>query len=66
MYAWDTMKSSIEKIIEIYQRDVDITLIQENLKLTPTERLDRLWEWIQFVDECRRAGRKIKEHEQNG
>jgi hypothetical protein len=59
----DVMKSSIDKIIALYQRDIDVTLIRENLKLTPTERLDKLWQWIQVVEECHRAGRKLENQE---
>lgn len=55
--------SSLDKIIELYQRDIDTTLIQENLKLTPTERLDKLWQWMQVVEECHRAGRKLNRQE---
>ena len=44
---------SIDEIIEIYKKDVDQTLIAENLKLTVQERIERLEEFSQFLDELR-------------
>lgn len=35
---------------------VDITLLIENLKLTPTERIDHFLHWLAFAEEVRRAG----------
>jgi len=57
----DVMKSSIDDIIEIYQRDVDITLIQENMKLTPSQRLEKLQDFMNFLEECREAGKRAEE-----
>ena len=45
------MGDSIDEIIEIYKRDVDRTLIRENLKLTPDERLRRMEAGLNF--KCR-------------
>ena len=42
--------------IEAYKRDVDRTLIRENLKLTPSERLAKLISVLHFVEEVRRSG----------
>lgn len=56
-------RSSIDDIIELYKRDVDRTLLRENLKLTPTQRLEKLMGMQAFVEECRRAGRKLRERE---
>ena len=43
-------------MIDAYKKDVDRTLLRENLKLTPEERLRKLLELQAFVDEVRRAG----------
>ena len=43
-------------VIEAYKKDVDITLIRENLKRTPHERLLNLIELHRFWLELRRAG----------
>jgi hypothetical protein len=46
----------VDSIIEAYKRDVDRTLLRENLKRTPEERLRRLMELQAFAEELRRAG----------
>ena len=45
-------------VIEAYKRDVDITLIIENLKLTPTERLEKLRKLQAWAIELRKAGQR--------
>jgi hypothetical protein len=52
-----------DPVIEAYKKDVDRTLIRENLKLTPEERLIRLMKLQQFADELRRAGKEAKQIE---
>ena len=52
-----TERSSIDDIVELYKRDVDRTLLRENVKLTHTERLMNLMQMQVFVAEVRRAGR---------
>src|SRR5271170_5327890 len=47
-------------IIEIYKRDVDRTLIRENLKRTVTERFERHQAMQRFALEMRRAGREAQ------
>ena len=56
------MEDSIQKVIELYKRDVDRTLIRENLKLTAEERLLKLQNFVEFAEELRKAGRKIGRH----
>lgn len=51
----------MEEIIELYMRDVDRTLLRENLKLTPTERIEKLMAMQRFVEELQRAGREARE-----
>lgn len=55
-----TERSSIDDIVELYKRDVDRTLLRENLKLTHTQRLMNLMQMQAFVAEVRRAGRKLR------
>ena len=57
------MNDSPEKdpVIEAYKKDVDITLIRENLRLTVDERFQQLMKLQQFAEELRRAGRKARE-----
>jgi len=43
------------KIIALYMRDVDRTLIRENLKLTPGERLRKLEAMVSSAEALREA-----------
>ena len=45
-------------VIEAYKRDVDRTLLRENLKRTPEERILRLMELQKFAEELREAGKR--------
>ncbi|MGE3840440.1 MAG: hypothetical protein AB7I50_02515 [Vicinamibacterales bacterium] len=47
-----------DPVIEAYKKDVDRTLIRENLKLTPEQRLINLQTFVNALDEWRGAGRK--------
>jgi len=49
-----------DPVIEAYKRDVDRTLIRENLKLTVTQRVEQLMELQRFAEEARRAGRQAR------
>lgn len=53
-------KSSLDDIIAIYQKDVDISLILENLKLTPGERVAKLERFMEFIEECHHSGEKLR------
>lgn len=46
-------------IIEIYKKDIDRTLIRENLKLTAEQRILKLMGLQRFAQELRRAGKKM-------
>ena len=46
-----------DQIIALYLRDVDRTLIRENLRLSVEERFEKLMRLQQFAEELRRAGR---------
>jgi hypothetical protein len=47
-----------DPVIEAYKKDVDRTLLRENLRRTPQERLDNLAALQAFAVELRRAGRE--------
>lgn len=49
-----------DPVIEVYKRDVDRTLLRENLKLTVTERLEKLMAAQRFAEEIRRAGKRSR------
>ena len=50
----------IDPVIEAYKRDIDRTLIRENLKLTVTQRFENAMALQRFADELRRAGRAAR------
>ena len=50
--------SSMDAVIEAYKKDIDRTLLRENLKLTPEQRIRRLTEFLRSLDELKRAGRR--------
>jgi hypothetical protein len=47
----------VDPVIEAYKKDIDRTLLRENLKLTVEERLRNLMKLQQLSEELRRAGR---------
>ena len=47
-----------DPVIEAYKKDVNITLVRENLKRTPEQRLERLMELQKFAEELWRAGER--------
>jgi uncharacterized LabA/DUF88 family protein len=55
---WTPTRSSIDDIIELYKKDVDRGLLREALKLTPSQRLQRLVELTRFADRLQHARKK--------
>ena len=49
-----------DPVVEAYKRDVDRTLLRENLKLTPAERLVAVQRLGQFAEELQRGMKKAK------
>ena len=49
--------AEFDRLVEELKKDVDRTLIRENLKLTVEERLLQLMKLQEFAEELRRAGR---------
>ncbi len=49
-----------DPVIEAYKRDLDRTLIRENLKRSIQERMEALIELQSFAEELRRAGRNAR------
>ncbi|MGH9458556.1 MAG: hypothetical protein ACRD2J_13065 [Thermoanaerobaculia bacterium] len=56
----DRRTSSLEAVVAAYKRDIDVTLLRENLRRTPTDRLLALQELQRFAEELRRAGERIR------
>ena len=53
-------QSPLDPVIEAYKKDVDITLIRENLRLTVDQRFQQLMKLQEFAEELQRAGRKAR------
>ena len=54
------MKSSDDAVVDLYKKSVDMTLLRENLRLTPEERLRRLQELQRFADELVKSGKRLR------
>lgn len=50
------LKSGPDPVVEAYKRDIDRTLLRENLRRTPDERVRELVRLQRFADELKRAG----------
>ncbi len=52
--------SYIDPVVRFYMRDVDRTLLRENLKLTPAQRLEKYARFASFASTLREAGRRAR------
>ena len=50
-----------DSVIEAYKKDVDRTLIRENLRLSVEERFEKLMRLQEFAEELRRAGQRARQ-----
>ncbi len=50
----------MDAVIEAYKRDVDRTLLRENLKLSPEERARELMALLRAAEEFQRAGQALR------
>jgi hypothetical protein len=50
-----------DPVIEAYKKDVDRTLLRENLKLSVQQRFEKFEGFMAFVDELREAGRRARD-----
>jgi hypothetical protein len=46
----------LDPVIEAYKKDVDRTLLRENLKLSVEERFQKFERFMEYVSELRQAG----------
>jgi hypothetical protein len=49
-----------DPVVEAYKKDIDRTLIRENLKLSVDDRFRKAMALAKFADELRRAGQKAR------
>ena len=53
--------TGMDSVIEALKRDVDRTLLRENLRLTPEERVLELMALLRAAEEFRQAGIRARE-----
>jgi hypothetical protein len=60
------MKGSgyVDPVVRAYMRGVDRTLLRENLKLTPAERLAKFARFAAFASSLRQAGKRARRRQQ--
>jgi hypothetical protein len=51
---------SPDPVIDAYKSGIDMTLIRENLRRTPEQRVRALQELQEFAEELRKAGRELR------
>jgi hypothetical protein len=56
----DVPRSDPDPVVEAYKKDIDRTLIRENLKLTVEERFRKAMALARFAEELRRAGKAAR------
>ncbi len=52
-----------DPVIEAYKKDIDRTLLRENLKLSVEERFLKHMQFQRFADELRRAGKEATDRQ---
>jgi hypothetical protein len=57
----DSGERERDPVIEAYKKDLDRTLIRENLKLSVEDRFRKAMELARFAEELRRAGRQARQ-----
>lgn len=54
----DKFEIEPDPVIEVYKKDIDRTLIRENLRLAVEQRIEKLMRLQRFAEEVKRAGRE--------
>lgn len=61
----DTVETGVrlppDPVIEAFKKDVDRSLLRENLKRSVTERFERLMALQRFAEELQRAGKATRQ-----
>lgn len=52
----------VDPVIEAYKRDIDRSLLRENLTLSVEERIRKLQQLQRFARELKKAGRNYRTH----
>ena len=51
---------TLDPVVEAYKKDVDRSLLIKNLSLTPAERAEKFVDFMRFLTEIGRAGRRLR------
>ncbi len=57
----DRPATTLDPVVEAYKKDIDRTLLRENLRRTPDERLQALMALQRFAEALRRATAEAKQ-----
>jgi hypothetical protein len=53
---------SSDPVVEAYKKDIDRTLLRENLRLTVEQRFDNLMRLQEFAEELRKNSPRLRKH----
>lgn len=56
----DVVELYVDPVVEFYKKDVDRTLLRENLKLTVEQRIDKLQRFMNDLEAVRGAARRSR------
>ena len=57
----DPLPVYVDPVIEFYKKDLDRSLLRENLKLTVAQRFEKYEQFRKYAMELREAGRRARE-----
>ena len=52
-----------DPVLEVFKKDVDRTLLRENLRLTTQQRFENLMQLQRFAGELRKAGQSARKNQ---
>ena len=58
--AGDRYHTDPDPVIQAFKKDIDRTLLRENLKLSVEERLRQLMQLQKFAEELQKSGRALR------
>lgn len=58
--ADDDLPFPLDPVIEFYKKDIDRSLLRENLRRTVDERVRNLQQLLEFAEALRQAGREMR------
>ena len=56
-----SLREDVDPVIEVYKKDVDRSLLRENLKLTVAQRLEKLQAQYDFYEKMQAARKAARE-----